>query len=221
MLSCSVGNIISDHAPVFLEMSGKVQRPQWQWRFPNHLKNPAYKLYVTEQFHQFISENDTPDVSPNLLWETAKAVIRGFTMSFSSNLKKQQRAKQQCLKSQLSKLQGEFILNPSEDLIRQIDATTTALDTLLSTEAQRSILFAKHNLYESGNKSIKYLANLVKERAGSQAIPVIKDNFGNRVYKDRDINNSFLEFYHCLYKSESDCDSKDLMDNFFSVINPC
>lgn len=53
---------------------------------------------------------------------------------------------------------------------------------------------------------------------GSQAIPVIKDNFGNRVYKDRDINNSFLEFYHCLYKSESDCDSKGLMDVFFLLL---
>lgn len=137
-------------------------------------------------------------MSLNLLWETVKAVVCGFTISFSSNLKKRQRAKQQCLESQLSKLQGEFILNPSEDLRCQIDATTTALDTLLSTEAQRSILFAKHKRYEFGNKSNKYLANLAKARAGSQAIPVIKDNFGNRVHKDRDINNTFLEFYHRL-----------------------
>lgn len=87
-----------------------------------------------------------------------------------------------------------------------------------STEAQRSILFAKHKLCEFGNKSNKYLANLVKARAGPQAIPLIKDNFGNKIYKDRDINNLFLEFYHRLYKSESDCDSMGLMDKCFSVI---
>ena len=41
-----------------------------------------------------------------LLWETAKAVIRGLTISFSASVKKKQRAEQQKLEQQLCKLQG-------------------------------------------------------------------------------------------------------------------
>lgn len=121
---------------------------------------------------------------PNLLWETTKAVICGFTISSSANLKKKQRAEQQTLEEKLSKLQGDFNVNPSEDLRLQIDATASALDTLLSKEAQNSLLIAKHRMYEFGNKSSKYLANLVKVKPGSQAILVIKDKCGKRVYNN-------------------------------------
>ncbi len=64
-----------------------------------------------------------------------------------------------------------------------------ALDTLLSTEGQRSILSAKHWICERGNKQSKYLANLVKAKAGSQAIPVMKDSSGKIVYSSLEINN--------------------------------
>lgn len=113
VLSCSIGSIlISDHAPVFLVLSSRAQRPWMQWRFPNYLiKNPDFKRYFTEQFNYFITENNTPDISPNLLWETAKSVIHGFTIYFSAYLKKKQRAEQQNLEQKLSKLQGEFNAN--------------------------------------------------------------------------------------------------------------
>ena len=221
VLSCSIGNIfISDHAPLFLVLSSRVQRPRAQWRFPNHLiKNPDFKQYFTEQFNYFITENNTPGVSPNLLWETAKAVIRGFTISFSANLKKKRRAEQQNLEQKLSKLQGDFNANPSADLRLQIDATTAALDTLLSKEAQKSLLFAKHRMYEFGNKPSKYLANLTKAKPNSQAIPVIKDTCGKRIHNNKDINNSFVEFYKNVYNSQSDCHSNSLAHDFLSAIN--
>lgn len=85
-LKCSLfslsGSSIGDHAPVFLLLSGG---PRAQWRSPNCLiKNPDFKRYFTEQLSYFITENNTLGVSPNLLWETAEAVNRGFTVSFSA-----------------------------------------------------------------------------------------------------------------------------------------
>lgn len=175
---------------MFLVMSGRAQSIRGQWRFPNHLlKNPNFKTYLIEQFNYFITENSTPDVPPSLLWETAKAVMRGSTISFLVGLKKKQRAEQQLLEEQLNKLQGEFNLKPSEGLRLQIDTTTAALDTLLSKEAQKSILFGKHKMYEFGNKPSKYLANLIKGHAGSQAIPVVKNSAGTRIHSNKDINN--------------------------------
>lgn len=70
-----------------------------------------------------------------------------------------------------------------------------------------------------GNKSSKYLANLVKAKAESQAIPVIKDRSGKKVYDNKNINNSFSEFYECLYNSESGSNLETLMNTFSSPIN--
>uniref|UniRef100_A0AAQ6ACP2 Endonuclease/exonuclease/phosphatase domain-containing protein n=1 Tax=Amphiprion ocellaris TaxID=80972 RepID=A0AAQ6ACP2_AMPOC len=94
VISCSIGNIvISDHSPLFLVMSCKEQRPLPQWRFKNYLlKNPDFIEYFTEQLKFFLAENDTPEVSPSVLWETAKAVSRGFTTSFSAHLKHKKEA---------------------------------------------------------------------------------------------------------------------------------
>lgn len=104
------------------------------------------------------------------------------------------------------------------DLRLQIDAVTTVLDSLLSKEAQKSILLARQRMYEFGNKASKYFVNLVKARAGSQAIPVIKDRSGRRVYGNECINTSFLQFYKHLYNSESDCNSETLMNIFFRIL---
>uniref|UniRef100_A0AAQ5YXN0 Uncharacterized protein n=1 Tax=Amphiprion ocellaris TaxID=80972 RepID=A0AAQ5YXN0_AMPOC len=88
--------------------------------------------YFTEQLKFFLAENDTPEVSPSVLWETAKAVSRGFTTSFSAHLKHKKEAEQRNLEQQLKKLQREFDMNPSNDLRSQIDTTTAALDTLIA-----------------------------------------------------------------------------------------
>ncbi|KAF7655328.1 hypothetical protein LDENG_00057600 [Lucifuga dentata] len=142
-----------------------------------------------------MAENDTSGISVNLLSETAKAVSRGIIISFSAHLKRKQKAEQQSLEQQLTKLQRDFDSNPSESLRQQIDVTAAALDTLLSSEAQRSLLFARQRIYEFGNKPSKYLANMIKKKSDSQAIPVIKDELGRRVHRSKDINGRFKSFF--------------------------
>lgn len=61
---------------------------------------------------------------------------------------------------------------------REILHTTVAALYTLSKEAQKSLRLAKHWMYEFGNKSSKYLANLVKAKSGSQPIPAKKIDSG-------------------------------------------
>lgn len=72
--------------------------------------------------------------------------------------------RQQNLEQQFNKLQREFDINCSDDLRFQVETSSAALDTFMSSEAQRSILFAKHRMHEFGNKPTKYLANPCDKR---------------------------------------------------------
>lgn len=80
-------------------------------------------------------------------------------------------------------------------------------------EAEKSLLFCKQKMYEYGNKPSRYLANLVREKTQSRAIPTVKDHLGNRLHRNKDINTTF---YENLYKSETNIMSKQNMLNFLS-----
>ncbi len=91
VIDCNIGNIvISDHAPVFLRLglSNQIFYPA-SWKFkPWLIHDPNFESFLKEQVKLFLMDNKTPDVSPNLLWDTAKAYIRGLIISYVSNQKK-------------------------------------------------------------------------------------------------------------------------------------
>lgn len=61
-------------------------------------------------------------------------------------------------------LQKTYNANPSDELRIQLDATKTALDNILTSEAEKSLLFCKQRMYEYGNKPSRYLANQEREK---------------------------------------------------------
>lgn len=91
VIDCNIGNIvISDHAPVFLRLglSSQIFYPvSWKLK-PWLVRDPIFESFLKEQVKLFLMDNKTPDVSPNLLWDTAKAYIRGLIISYVSKQKK-------------------------------------------------------------------------------------------------------------------------------------
>ena len=77
---CSIGICsLSDHSHVSLSICPPYTDPSSRhWRMnPSLLSSPPFIDYITEQWNIYIAANKTPDVSPSLLWETAKAYLRG------------------------------------------------------------------------------------------------------------------------------------------------
>lgn len=64
------------------------------------------------QFHHFITVNKTLEVRPHLLWETAKAFMRGTIISYIAYQRKIQTNKCLELENQLSDLQRKYNANP-------------------------------------------------------------------------------------------------------------
>lgn len=82
--------LLSDHAPVLCLIHVKgVPQKATRWRFNESLLlNKGFEIQIREKLIEFIEVNRDDCENPQILWETVKCFIRGFCISFSSNLNK-------------------------------------------------------------------------------------------------------------------------------------
>lgn len=69
-----------------------------------------FRPFIHSEYEQYLEFNQTPDVSPAVLWKGAKAVLRGCIISYASAImqkKKDDRDWKPCINSNnLSQLRG-------------------------------------------------------------------------------------------------------------------
>lgn len=104
-----IGTIdLSDHAPVYPTVDlGNYQRNS-TWRFNSSLFNdPLFKKQMSNDIQMYIIENDNGEISPPILWDAAKAVLRGklIAIAFVKKKKKQRQRKLFKLQNQLKSLE--------------------------------------------------------------------------------------------------------------------
>lgn len=221
VVSCDIGVIsVSDHSPVFLQlMFNEKQGFTNSWRFnPHLLSDSEFISYFKSEFKIFYTINKTPDISPSVLWETCKVYARGLIISYSKSKKRKSLEAQTKLEGELSNLEKTYTKYPSEANMKAMLATKASLNSLLTHRAEQSIRFAKHRLYECGNKPNKYLARLVNRKSDSQTISSIKDTNGSSKFDTKNINKVFSDFYSKLYTSEEPAGVQDLIDKFMSEL---
>lgn len=135
------------------------------WRLnPILLSDSSFAKYYKEQWDIFLSANSTPDVSASILWETAKAFMRGTIISYTSAKRKKKIKAQLELEDIINKLETEFKSSPTKKNRQKLETARSSLDQLLTEKAQQAIFQAKHKFFEHGNKPGKLLARLVKGR---------------------------------------------------------
>ncbi len=174
-----------------LGLSNQIFYPA-SWKFkPWLIHDPNFESFLKEQVKLFLMDNKTPDVSPNLLWDTAKAYIRGLIISYVSNQKKKQLADQRKLEMTLHGLQIKYNMHPSDGLLAEIETVKTSLEAILTNKAEKSVFFARQRMYEFANKPNKYLANLLRNRSQAHVISSIKDKEGRCHHDNKAINKIF------------------------------
>uniref|UniRef100_A0A8C5BXC6 Reverse transcriptase domain-containing protein n=1 Tax=Gadus morhua TaxID=8049 RepID=A0A8C5BXC6_GADMO len=89
---CTIGTItLSDHAKLTLKVNLNSNKGKYLWRMNNSLlQNGDLKDTVKKTLKEYLEFNDTEDINSIILWEGAKAVLRGELIRYSS-LKKKQR----------------------------------------------------------------------------------------------------------------------------------
>lgn len=83
---------ISDHAPVTLRWDIGLTPSFKQWRLNASLLNDKdFITFVKAEFKSYLDINNTPETSPIMLWDCAKAYLRGSIISYATAKKKDKR----------------------------------------------------------------------------------------------------------------------------------
>ncbi len=149
---CTIGTqLLSDHADVSIMVSPPSPKPTPRhWRLnPSLFNNPSF---MEKQINIFLSTNDSDDTNPSILWDTLKAYLRGALISYSTARKREALREQLSLERQFTDLDKELKDNYSATLSKKTEATRSALNQLLTQKAEASIFYAKHRLFEMGDK---------------------------------------------------------------------
>ncbi|XDV45285.1 hypothetical protein PO909_013405 [Leuciscus waleckii] len=212
IMDCTIATkVLSDHSPISVTISPPYRDPNCRhWRLdPTLLSNHSFTEHITSEWRQFISINKTPDISPSTLWEAGKAYIHGAIMSYTSAQRKDALKKQLDLEK-TGTLEAQFKKSYSNSLAKQLDAARSALNQLLTRKAETTIFFAKHRLFESGNKPGRLLARLTRGKTEPNVIPSLMDRNGVRRFTSSDINKEMKLYYKDLYSSGSTASSENM-----------
>lgn len=120
--SCEIGTIdLSDHAPIYLSVDLNLQPKINSWKLNlSQLNDPHFKEQIKGEIHFYLETNDRGDVSPPILWDALKAVLRGKIIAISSYKKKMRNKKLGELQNKLKELEKKHKKKTAKDLLEEI-----------------------------------------------------------------------------------------------------
>lgn len=86
---CDIGVMdLSDRSPVYVTLCLTNEKKATLWRLNLNVLKGHMKEEMIKEIQTYIEENDNGEVSPPVLWDTCKAVLRGKIIAKSAYLKK-------------------------------------------------------------------------------------------------------------------------------------
>lgn len=167
----------------------------------------------------YFQDNDKGDVTPCILWDTAKAVFRE-KIARTALVKRMKAKIFQDLQEKLKELEQAHITNKEPAIIQQIRSVKQEIDQILSEEIEKNIRFMKQRYYEAGPKAAKLLAWRLRRQQAENTIHRIRDQNTNKIISNLDgIQKVFETYYRTLYSQPDQADRHTIVD-FFSFIRP-
>lgn len=201
---CHIGTrSLSDHATVMLKISLNLKRGKNLWRMNNSLlQDLPFKEKINKCLKDYYEVNDTGEVNKIMVWEGAKAVLRGEIIAYASAKKRRQEQLRNELEIRVKVLEDKHKLNPNNELMIQLKKKRSELDKLRTEEIERTLTFTKQRHYDGGPNSIKILAYKLKKQSNRSHIAKLKDETNTLVTEKEEIAETFAKFYENLYKDE-------------------
>lgn len=117
------------------------------------LNDPTFRNSMEKGLALYAQDNDNEEVNPSILWDAAKAVLRGKIIARTAALKKMKTLTLTSLQEKLRDLEQTHIINKEPSIIRQIRHTRQEIDKLLGEEVERNIRFMTQRYYEAGPRA--------------------------------------------------------------------
>lgn len=221
-LECQIHNItLSDHAPVSIVWDVGRAVSSSRWRLNTSLLGiPEFQATLRNEFSLYLEFNDKEDISPIILWEGAKAVLRGKIIQLASISKKVRVAKRLELEKKVDNLEKQHKENITIENLHKLKEAKQELDDLLSDGIERNIRFLKQKYYEHGSRASRLLASQLRKQYSLTAVQKIKSNKSDKpfLYKPNEISEAFASFYKELYSNKNTESDPEIIDSYLKSI---
>uniref|UniRef100_A0A671TPP2 Reverse transcriptase domain-containing protein n=1 Tax=Sparus aurata TaxID=8175 RepID=A0A671TPP2_SPAAU len=204
--TCYINSInMSDHAAISLTISLQISKGKRLWRLNNSLlQEPEFIERIKKEL------NDTEDIDPIILWEGAKAVLRGYIISYSSTRKKTRRAEEKQLIEDIKTIENRHSKTNSKEDKLQLKQKRTQLEKIRMFEIEKLMTFAKQESYDGGPKSLKILAYKLKKQTKKMHITNLKPEQARKITDKDQIVEEFASYYEKLYRAEASADCEQI-----------
>lgn len=170
VLHSAIGPItLSDHGPVRITLNIQEENHFRYWRLNvSMLGIPEIQKHLKATIYEYFLWNDNGEVSTAVLWDGAKAVIRGKCIELASKLNKQWVQRQIELENQIKRLEQAHKIDRRDEKMKQLKSCREALDKLLTYRAERAMRFTGQKYYELGNRASHLLAFQQKKKQATR-----------------------------------------------------
>lgn len=201
--------VLSDHSSVYLKLHLTSRPKSTAWRLNiSMLNSPGFKQRMKVELQTYLEVNDNGSVNPVILWDAAKAVLRGKIISETAFVKKVKAQRLLDLQKQLSLLEQQHTQSKEAQLLLQMRPIKQEIDKIYSDEVEKKLRFTKQRYYEAGSKASKLLAWRLRKQQSENAIYKIKDPVTKQTTCDLvGIQEAFEKYYQSLYSQSKPFDS--------------
>jgi len=218
--SCDIGVMdLSDHCPIYMNILLGTEKKQTVWRLNSNLLIGQMKEKIEKEICEYVEQNDNGEVSPSVLWDACKAVMRGKLIARSAFRKKKKQERLKTLQSSLKRLEKEHKNSVDSKIMAEIKRIKAEINEIFSQEIQNKMIYTKQRFYEAGSGSAKLLAYRLKKQETGRHVYKIKDpQTDSVVYKTEEIHKVF-EFYYSRLYSQKHNNNDSQIDDFLNSLN--
>ena len=177
---CQIQNsLYSDHNPITLNLyiHNEPSRGKDTWKFNNSLiTDPEYVNKIKDKLNEY-KERYKNVKDHCLLWDTAKAEIRGISISHASYINRQRKEKLNKLNQDLFKFATMLAENPNENTLQQQVTVKKEIEEINNHITNGIMIRAKSKFIEQNEANTKLFLGLERSRAKTKNITkLITDN---------------------------------------------
>ena len=201
----------SDHSFILTEINpSKRNKIKTFWKFNNQLlKDPNYikavqdvikkvKLDYMSLVYEVENLNDVENyqsrIDDQLFLEVLMMEIRSETLRFAARRKKTEQTEEIKLIADIENLENNITLNAEE-----LEIKKASLENIRKNKLIGSLIRARANWLEHGEKPSKYFCNLENRHFVSKRMNRIINKHGKELTKDEEIIDETKSFYEALY----------------------
>lgn len=127
-------------------------------------------METQKKWDDYIKMNDNGSVSSSMLWDTAKAVIRGKIIALTSRIKKQRELKLLEIEKEIKRLECEHKNSQNKNCLDLMKQNRQKLDDLLTYKAEGALRYASRKYYNFGNRASRLLVFQLRKAQSSRVV---------------------------------------------------